>query len=94
MAPGHHYPSRRLPPPVRSVGMSPLLVFGRIVLPQVLLSTAPSIVNQFIVIVKRFILEACLLDGSHHLAFGIFGSPVGMLHREFARQPKDNMVDI
>jgi len=35
-----------------SVGMSPYLVFGRIVLPQTALTVAPSIVNQFTVIVK------------------------------------------
>jgi polar amino acid transport system permease protein len=35
-----------------SVGMSPVQVFRRIMLPQVLLASAPSIVNQFTVIVK------------------------------------------
>jgi polar amino acid transport system permease protein len=35
-----------------SVGMSPLQTFVRIMMPQVVLSTAPSIVNQFTVIVK------------------------------------------
>jgi polar amino acid transport system permease protein len=35
-----------------AVGMSPIQTFGRIVMPQVALSTAPSIVNQFTVIVK------------------------------------------
>jgi polar amino acid transport system permease protein len=35
-----------------SAGMSPAQTFGRIVMPQVLLSSAPSIVNQFTVIVK------------------------------------------
>jgi polar amino acid transport system permease protein len=35
-----------------SVGMSPVLLFRRIVMPQVALSSAPSIVNQFTVIVK------------------------------------------
>jgi polar amino acid transport system permease protein len=35
-----------------SVGMSPPQTFARIVMPQVALSTAPSIVNQFTVIVK------------------------------------------
>lgn len=35
-----------------SAGMSPPQTFGRIVMPQVLLTTAPSIVNQFTVIVK------------------------------------------
>jgi len=35
-----------------SVGMSPFQVFRRIVLPETLLTVAPSIVNQFTVIVK------------------------------------------
>jgi polar amino acid transport system permease protein len=35
-----------------SAGMSPPQTFGRIVMPQVLLAAAPSIVNQFTVIVK------------------------------------------
>lgn len=35
-----------------SAGMSPAHTFARIVMPQVTLSTAPSIVNQFTVIVK------------------------------------------
>jgi polar amino acid transport system permease protein len=35
-----------------SAGMSPPQTFARIVMPQVLLTTAPSIVNQFTVIVK------------------------------------------
>ena len=43
-----------------SVGMSPLLVFRRIVLPQVLLSSAPSIVNQFTVIVKSSTLVSVI----------------------------------
>ncbi|MFM9883854.1 MAG: amino acid ABC transporter permease [Burkholderiales bacterium] len=43
-----------------SVGMSPVLVFGRIVLPQVLLSAAPSIVNQFTVIVKSSTLVSII----------------------------------
>lgn len=43
-----------------SVGMSPVLVFGRVVLPQVLLSTAPSIVNQFTVIVKSSTLVSVI----------------------------------
>jgi polar amino acid transport system permease protein len=43
-----------------SVGMSPVLVFGRIVLPQVLLSAAPSIVNQFTVIVKSSTLVSVI----------------------------------
>lgn len=43
-----------------AVGMSPVLVFGRIVLPQVLLSAAPSIVNQFTVIVKSSTLVSVI----------------------------------
>ena len=43
-----------------SVGMSPVQVFGRIVLPQVLLSAAPSIVNQFTVIVKSSTLVSVI----------------------------------
>jgi polar amino acid transport system permease protein len=43
-----------------SVGMSPLLVFRRIVLPQVLLASAPSIVNQFTVIVKSSALVSVI----------------------------------
>ena len=43
-----------------AVGMSPVQVFGRIVLPQVLLSTAPSIVNQFTVIVKSSTLVSVI----------------------------------
>lgn len=43
-----------------SVGMSPLQVFRRIVLPQVLLSSAPSIVNQFTVIVKSSTLVSVI----------------------------------
>ena len=43
-----------------SVGMSPVLVFRRIVLPQVLLSAAPSIVNQFTVIVKSSTLVSII----------------------------------
>src|SRR5438270_854004 len=43
-----------------SVGMSPLLVFRRIVLPQVSLSTAPSLVNQFTVIVKSSTLVSVI----------------------------------
>jgi polar amino acid transport system permease protein len=43
-----------------SVGMSPVLVFGRIVLPQVALSSAPSIVNQFTVIVKSSTLVSVI----------------------------------
>src|SRR3954468_18193764 len=43
-----------------SVGMSPLLVFRRIILPQVLLSSAPAIVNQFTVIVKSSTLVSVI----------------------------------
>ena len=43
-----------------SVGMSPFQVFRRIVLPQVLLSSAPSIVNQFTVIVKSSTLVSVI----------------------------------
>jgi polar amino acid transport system permease protein len=43
-----------------SVGMSPVQVFGRIVLPQVALSSAPSIVNQFTVIVKSSTLVSVI----------------------------------
>jgi polar amino acid transport system permease protein len=43
-----------------SVGMSPLLVFRRVVLPQVLLMVAPSIVNQFTVIVKSSTLVSVI----------------------------------
>ena len=43
-----------------SVGMSPVQVFGRIVLPQVALSAAPSIVNQFTVIVKSSTLVSVI----------------------------------
>ncbi|HZQ60283.1 MAG TPA: amino acid ABC transporter permease [Casimicrobiaceae bacterium] len=43
-----------------SVGMSPVLVFRRIILPQVLLSSAPSIVNQFTVIVKSSALVSVI----------------------------------
>jgi polar amino acid transport system permease protein len=43
-----------------AVGMAPPLVFARIVLPQVLLSTAPSIVNQFTVIVKSSTLVSVI----------------------------------
>lgn len=43
-----------------AVGMSPVQVFGRIVLPQVLLSAAPSIVNQFTVIVKSSTLVSVI----------------------------------
>jgi polar amino acid transport system permease protein len=43
-----------------SVGMSPVQVFRRIVLPQMLLSSAPSIVNQFTVIVKSSTLVSVI----------------------------------
>ena len=43
-----------------SLGMSPVQVFGRIVMPQVVLSSAPSIVNQFIVIVKSSTLVSVI----------------------------------
>jgi polar amino acid transport system permease protein len=43
-----------------AVGMSPILVFRRIVMPQVALSTAPSIVNQFTVIVKSSTLVSII----------------------------------
>jgi polar amino acid transport system permease protein len=43
-----------------SVGMSPLLVFGRIIVPQMLLSSAPAIVNQFTVIVKSSTLVSVI----------------------------------
>jgi len=43
-----------------SVGMSPTLVFGRIVMPQAALTVAPSIVNQFTVIVKSSTLVSVI----------------------------------
>jgi polar amino acid transport system permease protein len=43
-----------------SVGMSPPMVFVRIVLPQTLLMVAPSIVNQFTVIVKSSTLVSVI----------------------------------
>ncbi len=43
-----------------SVGMPPLLVFRRIILPQMLLSSAPAIVNQFTVIVKSSTLVSVI----------------------------------
>ena len=43
-----------------SVGMSPVHVFWRIVLPQAALSSAPSIVNQFTVIVKSSTLVSVI----------------------------------
>jgi len=44
----------------QAVGMSQTLTFRRIVLPQVLLSISPSIVNQFIVIVKSSTLVSVI----------------------------------
>lgn len=43
-----------------SAGMSPMIVFWRIVLPQVFLSAAPSMVNQFTVIVKSSTLVSVI----------------------------------
>ncbi len=43
-----------------SVGMSPWLVFSRIIAPQACLATAPSIVNQFTVIVKSSTLVSVI----------------------------------
>lgn len=43
-----------------SSGMSPILVFRRIVFPQVFLSSAPSIINQFTVIVKSSTLVSVI----------------------------------
>jgi polar amino acid transport system permease protein len=43
-----------------SAGMSPPQTFSRIVVPQVLLATAPSIVNQFTVIVKSSTLVSVI----------------------------------
>jgi polar amino acid transport system permease protein len=43
-----------------SVGMSPVLVFWRIIMPQAALSSAPSIVNQFTVIVKSSTLVSVI----------------------------------
>jgi polar amino acid transport system permease protein len=43
-----------------SAGMSPAQTFGRIVMPQVALSSAPSIVNQFTVIVKSSTLVSVI----------------------------------
>jgi len=43
-----------------SVGMSPYQVFLRIVMPQTLLASAPSIVNQFTVIVKSSTLVSVI----------------------------------
>lgn len=43
-----------------SLGMSPVMVFVRVVLPQTLLIVAPSIVNQFTVIVKSSTLVSVI----------------------------------
>ena len=43
-----------------AVGMPPILTFRRIVLPQVLLASAPSLVNQFTVIVKSSTLVSVI----------------------------------
>jgi polar amino acid transport system permease protein len=43
-----------------SAGMSPAQTFSRIVMPQVALATAPSIVNQFTVIVKSSTLVSVI----------------------------------
>jgi len=43
-----------------SVGMSPVQVFSRIVMPQAALASAPSIVNQFTVIVKSSTLVSVI----------------------------------
>ena len=43
-----------------SAGMSPIQTFGRIVMPQAALATAPSIVNQFTVIVKSSTLVSVI----------------------------------
>jgi len=43
-----------------SAGMSPVQTFGRIVMPQVALATAPSIVNQFTVVVKSSTLVSVI----------------------------------
>ena len=43
-----------------SVGMSRLLIFRRIVMPQALLTAAPSLVNQFTVIVKSSTLVSVI----------------------------------
>lgn len=43
-----------------SIGMSPILVFFRIIAPQVSLATAPSIINQFTVIVKSSTLVSVI----------------------------------
>jgi polar amino acid transport system permease protein len=43
-----------------AVGMGPALVMARIVLPQVALTTAPAIVNQFTVIVKSSTLVSVI----------------------------------
>lgn len=43
-----------------SLGMSPLLIFSRIEMPQVALSAAPSLINQFTVIVKSSTLVSVI----------------------------------
>jgi polar amino acid transport system permease protein len=43
-----------------SAGMSPAQTFSRIIMPQVVLATAPSIVNQFTVIVKSSTLVSVI----------------------------------
>lgn len=43
-----------------SVGMSPVLTMRRIVLPQVLLNMSPSIMNQFLVVVKSSTLVSVI----------------------------------
>jgi len=43
-----------------SVGMSPVQVFSRVVMPQAALASAPSIVNQFTVIVKSSTLVSVI----------------------------------
>lgn len=43
-----------------AVGMSPFLIFTRIIMPQVMLSSAPSLVNQFTVIVKSSTLVSVI----------------------------------
>src|ERR1044072_5002708 len=43
-----------------SAGMSPTQTFARVIMPQVILTTAPSIVNQFTVIVKSSTLVSVI----------------------------------
>jgi polar amino acid transport system permease protein len=43
-----------------SAGMSPIQTFGRVVMPQVVLMVAPSIVNQFTVVVKSSTLVSVI----------------------------------